>query len=183
MLKSTKEKVMSTKKLIQQVKKTRNAAAEVYKEEADKLIAQITHNVTAWLLQKRLNLQPLDVMSDKGLFDLFLLETGAITPEMFVDGRRDTRASQISGSTSAQSEEELKKSGRAGEVDAQIHRFIHKNPGVTRSEIAKQTGIRIQTVCGAVNRLMFDGLVEVTGITKDLETNRNVETLEITEIT
>jgi hypothetical protein len=61
-------------------------------------------------------------------------------------------------------------------VDRKVYDFLAKNLPKTRAEISKELGMRIQTVCGAVNRLMQNNLVQFTGeLVKDPETNRLVE--------
>lgn len=59
-----------------------------------------------------------------------------------------------------------------------IYKLLKKqNQGLSRTEIAKKLSIRVSTVCGAISRMMEAGLVTVTGIKIDEETNRKVELL------
>jgi hypothetical protein len=68
----------------------------------------------------------------------------------------------------------------APRVDREVYDFLAKNPPKTRAEISLGTGLRLQTVCGAVNRLMQNNLVQFTGkLVKDPETNRWVELVTI----
>lgn len=62
-------------------------------------------------------------------------------------------------------------------VDNQVYQFLLKNPDLSRAEISDFTGIRLQTVCGAINRLMHNQLVIVIGEKRDIETEREVQTL------
>lgn len=55
--------------------------------------------------------------------------------------------------------------------------FLEKNPVSSRSDIADGATMRIQTVCGAVRRLIDAGFLEVVGTVYDPETNREVEAL------
>jgi hypothetical protein len=65
-------------------------------------------------------------------------------------------------------------------VDRQVFDYLSKTGPKTRAEISSNTGIRLQTVCGAVARLMGNDLVQFTGnLVKDPETNRLVELVTI----
>lgn len=57
----------------------------------------------------------------------------------------------------------------------QVLEAIREHPGVSRSEIAKITGLRVSSVCGRVNELIKMNLVVVSGTAWDEETKRNVE--------
>jgi hypothetical protein len=64
----------------------------------------------------------------------------------------------------------------APRVDREVYDFLAKNTPKTRAQISKELGMRLSTVCGAVNRLMQNNLVQFTGeLVKDPETNRLVE--------
>jgi hypothetical protein len=64
----------------------------------------------------------------------------------------------------------------APRVDREVYDFLAKNPPKTRAQISKELGMRLSTVCGAVNRLMQNDLAQFTGeLVKDPETNRLVE--------
>jgi len=52
-----------------------------------------------------------------------------------------------------------------------------KNGPLTRNEIAETIDRRLSSVCGRINELLRDGLVEVVGTTQDSETDREVEVL------
>jgi len=51
--------------------------------------------------------------------------------------------------------------------------------GLSRSGIAKATGMRLSSVCGRVNELIVAGKLSVAGIQRDSETERNVETVRL----
>lgn len=57
----------------------------------------------------------------------------------------------------------------------QVLEAIREHRGVSRSEIAKITGLRVSSVCGRVNELIKMNLVVVSGTAWDAETQRNVE--------
>jgi hypothetical protein len=64
----------------------------------------------------------------------------------------------------------------APKVDREVYDFLAKNPPKTRAQISKELDMRLSTVCGAVNRLIQNNLVQFTGeLVKDTETNRLVE--------
>ena len=66
------------------------------------------------------------------------------------------------------------------EVDEKVYQQIQLFPGYSRSELSQLLGYRLSTVCGAVNRLMKQGLVFVCGRKKDPETGKTVEVLNLT---
>lgn len=61
--------------------------------------------------------------------------------------------------------------------DRKIYNYIKENSNQSRVDIAYGLGIRVSTVCGAVNRLLHNALVHVTGIKIDPETNKKAETI------
>lgn len=69
-----------------------------------------------------------------------------------------------------------------------MHRMIMKTieesvvVSLSRYEIHRLTGLRLSSVCGRVNELLASGQVRVNGTKRDLLTNRNVETLELTGV-
>lgn len=60
-------------------------------------------------------------------------------------------------------------------VDAEVLDAVGKNPMSSRAELAKITGRRLSTVCGAINRLIYNQMVFVAGTGQDEESNRSVE--------
>lgn len=62
-------------------------------------------------------------------------------------------------------------------IDGEVLSCIRHNPHISRSEIATITATRLSSVCGAVNRLLHNQFVEVSGETIDQSTNRTVETI------
>lgn len=68
-----------------------------------------------------------------------------------------------------------------GEKQATIYRCLMMHRGLTRQQIAKETGFRLSTVCGRVNEMLAPplNLLEVTGRQYDPDTNRNVEVISI----
>lgn len=66
----------------------------------------------------------------------------------------------------------------APSIAAHILNTIAAYPGLSRGDIAEMEEIRIQTVCGAVNKLIKDRKVRVNGSYVDPQTKRRVEKLE-----
>lgn len=64
-------------------------------------------------------------------------------------------------------------------IDNQVYNFIKYHPGLSRTDIADSSGIRIQTVCGAVNRLISANMIYVDGEKVDVDSKHKVETLSI----
>lgn len=64
------------------------------------------------------------------------------------------------------------------EVDAKVLKFIKTHPRMSRFEVSVQAQVKLQTVCGAVHRLISSSLVRVTGEKLDTRSNRHVEVLE-----
>lgn len=52
---------------------------------------------------------------------------------------------------------------------------------LTRSELSKNTGLRISTLCGALKRLENEGWVRIAFDTLDTETNRRVSVYTTSE--
>lgn len=67
----------------------------------------------------------------------------------------------------------------AGTVDDVIYNAISVNPGMSRRELANETGIFLSTICGCIARLAALDLIRVSGVKTDSETNRKVELLEV----
>ena len=68
-----------------------------------------------------------------------------------------------------------------GRNRARVYDYVLKNPNSTRKEISNGIGMRIQSVCSAVNPLVNKGLLYVSGEVYDAETDRMVETLVLSE--
>lgn len=81
-------------------------------------------------------------------------------------------------STSSESYQAMLSTGAQETVAERILGTIAVYPGLSRSDIAELDDIRIQTVCGAVNKLIKDRKVRVSGSYTDPNTNRRVEKLE-----
>jgi len=62
-------------------------------------------------------------------------------------------------------------------VDGNIYYLLKRSTSLSRADIALALNMRLQTVCGAVKRLIDNGLVVVNGEKLDTQTNRHVETL------
>lgn len=60
---------------------------------------------------------------------------------------------------------------------SKVYDAIWQNPSSSRSEIANICGLRLSTVCGAVNRLYKQDLIRVCGTKFDNNSLREVETL------
>lgn len=63
------------------------------------------------------------------------------------------------------------------EIDNAVLQYIHNNQDSSRWEIAAGTGLRVSTVCGAVNRLVYNKFAFISGEKTDEETNRSVDTV------
>lgn len=87
-------------------------------------------------------------------YDTVLVEKGIIVP------------------TSTKSDSFLKLN--TGHIDNKVLDSIIENPGKTRSELAMFLGVKIQTLCGSVNRLIESKQVKIDGEKFDSNTNRTV---------
>lgn len=67
-------------------------------------------------------------------------------------------------------------------ADGDVLDYLTDYPVSSRAQIAKGATMKLQTVCGAVRRLIDNGLAEVVGKTYDAETNREVEVLAPTAL-
>lgn len=89
---------------------------------------------------------------------------GAVTEP---SGRRDVPRRRPHSDTQCESHEAYKTAGKDKTIDARCLDEINGNSrfGRTRQGIADRTGLKLQSVCGAVNRLVKAGLVfePVTG--------------------
>lgn len=56
---------------------------------------------------------------------------------------------------------------------------IASEGGLTRSEIAARTGIRLSSVCASVNLLIKEGVLQITGRRFDEDTERNVQVVDL----
>lgn len=62
-------------------------------------------------------------------------------------------------------------------TDSGVRALLIRKPDISRYDISVMMGIRLSTICGAVNRLIHNNLVAVSGTKLDLHSNRQVETL------
>ena len=65
--------------------------------------------------------------------------------------------------TSLLAYESMKRSGTASEQQLEILKHVINHPGVTRDDISEATGIKLQSVCGAVNPLVKKKLLKIDG--------------------
>ena len=66
-------------------------------------------------------------------------------------------------------------------VAHEIYKYIKKqNIPMSRAEIASGISVRLSTVCGQVNKMIDAGLLYVAGRKLDVDSNREVEILTIT---
>lgn len=78
--------------------------------------------------------------------------------------------------TKAASLQQLFIEGRVGTVDAAVLAYIMAINPVTRAAICETTGLRVSTACGAIDRLLKQGLIEESPVRVLLtETNRRVK--------
>lgn len=62
-------------------------------------------------------------------------------------------------------------------LDNKVFEFIKENPRKSRAAISEDLEMRLQTVCGCVNRLIKAKLIYASGTTRDRETGKEVEVL------
>lgn len=70
---------------------------------------------------------------------------------------------------------------RAGTTRATVYLFIKDNPGVSRRDIANQTGMLINSVCARVKELLTNGSVYESGTSICPSTGKKVAVLKITK--
>ncbi len=63
-------------------------------------------------------------------------------------------------------------------IDEEVLEYVKANPKKSRADISDSLSIRLQTVCGACNRLISNGYIFVSGQKIDPLTRRHVEVLE-----
>lgn len=80
---------------------------------------------------------------------------------------------------STKSESFQKVSATKAKTTAQIKLAIATLGKATRAEIANATGLKLSSVCGRINEMKEVGMIVVTGKKFDLETERNVEVVEL----
>lgn len=64
-------------------------------------------------------------------------------------------------------------------VDRKVFELVQNYAGATRSELVAVSKIKLQTLTGAVTRLMNSNLIKVSGHIHDNSTNRRVECLVV----
>jgi hypothetical protein len=80
--------------------------------------------------------------------------------------------------TSLKAYDAIRADGTAATQAGRILAFIRANPGSSRADVERGTGIKINAVCGRVKQLLEDDAIVERGEKFDPATNRNVMRLE-----
>lgn len=57
--------------------------------------------------------------------------------------------------------------------------LLNRSKGYTRFEIATALNLRLSSVCGRINEILYDGMAEVVGEKEDPQTRKIVEIIGI----
>lgn len=80
--------------------------------------------------------------------------------------------------TSLKSYDAIRADGTAATQAGRVLAYVRRNPGASRGDIERSTGIRINAVCGRVNELLEANALRETAEKIDPETRQPVMMLE-----
>lgn len=81
--------------------------------------------------------------------------------------------------TSLAAYDSIKASGKQSTQAMRVLEYIGRHPFSSRNDIAEGTGLRLASVCGRVDELLEDEVIEERGIKADPISGHTVKTLKV----